>query len=254
MAAGADLAEVKVHTQVEGAALVIGLNAFKVHAQVHRRDVHQSGLLVIRHRHPVLATDQVRANVGRLAPHARTLDIACRLDRCAGLQVDARGPVDALDKRLGRHEFSVGALEHVEKSVAVGLHQHRRLLAFDRQVGEHEFVDTVVVPCVMGSELVVPGDLPGVGIQRQHRRGVQVAVLTDLGGVVAAHRCRPRRRVAGAVVDEVELRVVGADEPGRAATELARVALPGFAAFFTGTRHGVGAPHLLAGCLVERHE
>ena len=48
-------------------------------------------------------------------------------------------------------------------------------------------------------------------------RGVQVGVLTHVVGVVATGVTAPRRRVAGAVVNQVQVRIVGAHVPGCAA-------------------------------------
>ena len=63
MAAGADFAEVEVHGQIELTALVVFLDAFHVHAKVDRWNVNKTSLLVVAHRHPVFATDQIWANI-----------------------------------------------------------------------------------------------------------------------------------------------------------------------------------------------
>src|SRR6185437_16897761 len=67
--------------------------------------------------------------------------------------------------------------------------------------------------------LVEPVRLTRVGITRENAGGPLV-VARPLIGV-------PRTRVAGAVVDEVELRVVADPSPGPAPTLLPRVGRPG---------------------------
>src|SRR5205085_12206188 len=60
---------------------------------------------------------------------------------------------------------------------------------------------------------------------------------------------RPWRRIADAPVHEVELRIVGARDPRRAAADLPGVVVlrPGVVAFLATRRDRVAAPELLAG-------
>ena len=60
---------------------------------------------------------------------------------------------------------------------------------------------------------------------------------------------RPRRRIAGTPEHQVELRVVGAGDPGRAAAHLPGIVVlrPGLVALLAAGRDGVLAPELLAG-------
>ena len=99
----------------------------------------------------------------------------------------------------------------------------------------------VVVVGVVRRELVVPDDLAGLRPQRQHRGGVEVVARPRLR--------RPRRRIADAPVHEVELRIVRAGDPGRAAADLPRIGVlrPGLVALLAARRNGVAAPQLLAG-------
>ena len=70
-----------------------------------------------------------------------------------------------------------------------------------------------VVPVVAGRRLVVPLEAARVGVQREDRRQVQVVAAAGRADVA-----RPRRAVAGADVQRVELGVVGHRVPDRAAT------------------------------------
>src|SRR5207245_7222665 len=92
----------------------------------------------------------------------------------------------------------------------------------------------------------------GVGVEGERAGGVEIRVLAVLAAVRAADPPAPRRRVGGAVVDEVEPRVVGADEPGGAPAGLPRLALPRLVARLAGARDRVGPPDLSAGLLVVR--
>ena len=118
-------------------------------------------------------------------------------------------------------------------------------------VGEHVLVDAVVVPRVVRRLLIRPRGLAGVRVPREDRHRVLV-VARPLVGV-------PRSRVAGAVVEEVQLGVVAVPAPGGAAAALPLVALPGLdRSREADLGLGAGAvhpPHLLAGVdVVGGHE
>ena len=94
--------------------------------------------------------------------------------------VYARGPVQLLHKRGGVEEFAIGAVENIKKSVAVGLHQQPtgRAVIFD--IDKHRRFIGVIVIEVVRRELEVPFQLPGVGIDRQHARGVKIVAGTRI--------------------------------------------------------------------------
>ena len=107
--------------------------------------------------------------------------------------------------------------------------------------------DLVPVPRPVVVVLVVPLQLAGVGVERDHRVGVEVVA----GPLVAD----PRPRVAGAPVGQVELRIVRSGDPDRGAAGAPGLARPGLAPRLARLRNRVGAPHLLAGVGIERgHE
>ena len=209
----------QVHAEIPFAGLVgrgLGLVAA---AESQRVGIGEPGLRVERHRLPVLAAEDRGIHHDLLAFAGVLADVG--LDRTAGLHVDAGGPVD-LHIGIGRQQFAVGAVEHVEEAVAVGVHQDLGGLALDVDVGEHHLGDRVIVERIVRRELVVPFDLAGLRLQREHRAGVEIVARAD--------RRIERPGIADAPIDRVQLRIIGAGDPGRSAAELPGVALPGVAA------------------------
>src|SRR6185437_12173934 len=96
------------------------------------------------------------------------------------------------------------------------------------------------VHAFMRRELVVPRDLAVLGMERDHRRGVEI-----VAGPVADI---PGAGVADAPIDQVEFRIVAAGDPGGTATALARVAgAPGVATGLARAGRGERPPQTLAG-------
>ena len=152
----------------------------------------------------------------------------------------SRRPVHPL-VGLGREQFAVGAVEHIEKAVAVELHHDLAHLPVDLHVGQDRFPGGVVVEHVVRRELVVPGDLAGL-------RPAAPAAMPCRGCRRAAVAGIPRSGIAGAPIDQVKIGIVGAGDPGRAAAVQVGVARgPGVAAFLAGARNGVAAPQVRAG-------
>ena len=85
--------------------------------------------------------------LGRLARADALGDVG--LDWPTGLLVDVARPVHFLE-RICRQQFAVGAVEHVEESVAVELHDHLALLAANVDVGVDQFPASVVVVGIVG--------------------------------------------------------------------------------------------------------
>ena len=85
--------------------------------------------------------------------------------------------------------------------------QQLAVLAVDLLVGEDHLVDAVIVPLVVGRHLIDPLGLAGVDVARPdgHRPLVVAGPLLRV----------PGRGIARAVVDQVELRIVGVPAPGR---------------------------------------
>ena len=97
----------------------------------------------------------------------------------------------------------------------------------------------VPVPLVVGRELEVPLQLPGVGVERHNRIGVEIVSGANVGVPVGA-------RVADPPIGEIELGVVGAGEPNGASPRLPGIVFPGLMAGLAGAGDGVELPDLLA--------
>ena len=125
------------------------------------------------------------------------------LDGTAGLRVHVRRPVDP-DIGLRGQQGTVGAVQHVEETVFRCLEQDLADGAVDLEVGQDHVLGGRVVPGLTRSRLVMPDVLASVGVERHDGR--QVQVVTAAG---AAQVAVPRRTVADADVEEVQLRVEG---------------------------------------------
>ena len=213
---------------------------------LERRDVHQSGLRVERHRLPIVHPH------GRRPDQRRCVFItgARHLDRPPGGEVDALRPSD-LAEFLGRQHLAGLAVDHIEESVLRCMQDHRTRLAADLERRKRDVHRRVVVPGLARGRLVVPHVLAGVRIERDDRtkkKVVAAARTTDLAV--------PRRTVAGADVHPVVRGIVGHRVPGLpTATELPPVTGPGLGrhlhrgvleALSRVTRHDPEPPELLA--------
>src|SRR4051812_25385254 len=123
-----------------------------------------------------------------------------------------------MDKRRGREHLAGRAIDYIDVAVAFRADEYFSRLPFDRQIEQHVFIDAVVVVEIVRRELIRPYRLAGVGLARENRRAPFV-VAGPLLGV-------PRPGVAGAIVDEIELRIVGDPAPYRAAADLPRLRRP----------------------------
>ena len=142
VAAGAGMAD-HDRADVRLARLVLHLDAFIVHAEIVGRHVEQIRLRREGDRLLVLAAHRRRTDV--LGVLRRRRPLLGVLDRLAGLQVDARRPVD-VDEGVGHQQFAGGPVEHVGKAVAIEVHQDFSRLALDVEIDQHVLVDAVVVP------------------------------------------------------------------------------------------------------------
>ena len=205
------------------------------------------------HRGPAVGAVGARADETRFG-----LEVGIgRLDR-ASVRVVVCGPVDVGD-RLGGDEFPRLTVDHEEEAVLRRLHQDLAEPAPDLEVGEHDVLRRGVVPGLGRGRLVVPDELARVGAQGEDRGEIEV--------VAAARAAQPAhvgRAVAGADIEQSELRVVGHAVPDRAAPAgLPPLAGPGLGGAFQGggfeafrgiAGDGVSPPGQLAGRgVVGRH-
>jgi len=85
----------------------------------------------------------------------------------------------------------------------------------------------------------MPSPPAGRGIDRQQRAGVEVISGADVAVPVGS-------RVADAPVQEVQSRVIGAGQPGRAAARLPALLAPGLVPRLAGSGDRVGPPEPIA--------
>ena len=110
------------------------------------------------------------------------------------------------------------AIDRVRETVAVEMHQRFSRLALDRQVDEDVLVHRVVIPHVVRCHLERPHHFAGVSVASQNRR----RPLVVAGALVLV----PRPGVAGAVIDQIERRIVRDPSPYRAPAGLPRITWP----------------------------
>src|SRR5438309_9985571 len=182
-----------------------------------------------------------REYVPRLAFH-RAIEKVGK-NRAAGPEIDVRGPVD-LDVRVRCDRLAVGAIQHVEEAVLMGVDEHLAHLAVDAEFGEQAFGGRVEVEAVVRHGLVIPDHFTGLGPERESTGGIQTIGAVAKGGVV-------RLGIPGADIQQVELRVIRSVLPSRPAAVLPRVRLglvrPGLGTRFAGRGNRVPAPQLLPG-------
>ncbi len=135
------------------------------------------------------------------------------------------------------------AVEQVEERVSIGERQDLALAVIEFCVQQDRDLVRVPVMGIVRRELEVPLQGAGFGVERDHGAGIQVVAGPDVAVPVG-------RRIADRPVEEVELRVERTGQPGRTATGLPGVILPGLAAGVAGRRNRVEAPDPLAGCRV----
>ena len=148
--------------------------------------------------------------VGRVARHHL---------RAAGLHVDVGRPVDRGIVLLGHEQLAGLAIERVAEAVAVEVDQNLAHLTVDLVVGEDHLVDAVVVPLVVRRHLVDPLGHAGLRIAGEdgHRPAIVAGTLRRV----------PGPGIAGAVVHQIQLRIVRHPAPGGAAAQLPLLAFPG---------------------------
>ncbi len=215
--------DAEAHAQVGGALLVVRFLGPVVLLPVVGRHVEQAGVLAVGHGVPVLAAEEG----GRDLDHGtlgfaglrlgRTL--AFVLHRAPGLQVDVAGPGDLVDEGEGVLQLAVGAVDHVEEAVAVGVRGGLGDLAvLVLVVEQHQFVVAGEVPGIVRRVLVEPLHFAGGGVDADLAGGVQAVIVVRVAAVAGACPAVPRCRVAGADDDGVGFGIETGALPRRAAT------------------------------------
>src|SRR4051812_42393652 len=159
--------------------------------------------------------------------------IACR-DR-TGRRVDLR-PIGARVLRRA-NEPAVGAIENEQVPVAIEVREQLATVLIE----EDRFADAVIVPHIVRSPLIVPTNGAVVRIERHDATRIEVRP----GPFSAAEY---RRRIPGAPIQQIELRVIRPGDPRRTASACPRAAAfvatvrgPALTARLPGLRHRVPA-------------
>ena len=190
--------------------------ALPIHAEVLVRYVHKAGQRRKGRRIPVLEAGRRRADV--VYDGADLGELVRVHDGPPGLEIDAENGIDVA-VWLGRDDLAALAVHHVEMTVAVRMQQHLARLAVHIHVDQDLLVDPVVVVLVMRVILQCPFGGAGIGIAREQRRGPFVVARTLL--------LVPRARIAGAVIDQVQVGIVSDPSPHRSSSGLPGVGRPG---------------------------
>src|SRR6266851_6301871 len=131
---------------------------------------------------------------------------------------------------------SIGAIEHEEITVARGLSQQLARLAVNLGIEQDGGLGVVPVVRIVGRSLEVPNQFAGVRIERNNRTGPKIGAFSSL----PRHQ---RIRIAGAPVQQVELRVISTREPRHPATVTHRGLVgPGLGSWFTLSRLAIPSP------------
>src|SRR4029078_12140020 len=112
-------------------------------------------------------------------------------DGPAGLRIESAPPA-AAGEWSGENECAVRAIQHVEDAAFARLHDDFTGPPIDRDVGERQLLDVVVIPFIPGNRLVVPRQIAALRLDRKN--GAYIEVVETLA---AAQFRRPRRAVAG---------------------------------------------------------
>src|SRR4029079_19130573 len=146
--------------------------------------------------------------------------------RALGIEIDAGRPVDGRVELLGNERDAAGAVDRIAEAVAIEVHENVVRLALHLEaVDENGLVDAVIIPLVERRELIGPSGDARLWVARDDRQRPLLIDRLVFGS--SALRRVPGRRVGGAVIEEVELRVPGVPSPGRAASNLPLLAGPG---------------------------
>ena len=208
------------------------LGRLPAHAEVVGGDVKETG------------AGRVGRRRGRARPAFQTrTDILDVPPRCAGQlrgielrptrrEIDSPGPVD-VHKRLGDQHLTGGAVDGVREAALVEMHQDSASRALNREVGQNHLRVRVVIPTLVRRELVGP-DQRAVRRPPSHDAAGPLVVTQTLFRIVGS-------RVAGTVIQQVEVRIVRDPSPHGHTRQLPRIARP------------TGEPQLRA-LIVERFE
>src|SRR5262244_2966103 len=130
--------------------------------------IKQSGLRMIRRRIPV-------GSAGKTGTYPRSFFTRLRSSsNWPSLSVDAARPGQLFHKRPCREKRAIRSVQHVKKSIAIGLNQQLAQPPAKLRVHQYRGLHCVVVEKIVRRKLKMPLQLSGVGIERQHAIRVQI--------------------------------------------------------------------------------
>ena len=100
---------------------------------------------------------------------------------------DAAGPCQILDERFGEKHFAGGAVQDVEKPVAVAVQKEFPRRPTEGRVDQHRRLSGVPIVKIVRSELVMPLQFSGRRVQGEDRRRVEI-VAFPFGAIVIGTR------------------------------------------------------------------
>ena len=112
-----------------------------------------------------------------------------------------------------RRSFAVGAIEHIEESVAIRLDQQFAVLPAIAAIHDHRRLSGIPVIEIVRSELVMPFQFSCGGIKGEQGIGVKIVAFA----LVPVQR---RIRIAGAPKHGVRCGIEGAGHPGGASAAI----------------------------------
>src|SRR5882672_12043070 len=90
------------------------------------------------------------------------------------MRIDFLCPIQFVNKWSRRQKFTIRAIEYVEESVSVSLHEQFPRPPFVGKIDQNRGFRRVIVKQIMRCELEMPLQSSGVGVQREHAIGIEI--------------------------------------------------------------------------------
>lgn len=194
-------------------------------AILQRHHIKKARVGIVRGRKPVGSANDAgadcRAFVGRNFPGQQGTPGS----------IDSVGPGNFFKKGRRPQELASAPVQNIEKSVAVGLQEQVTCASIFFDVHQHGCLISVVVIDVVRSELEIPFQLPGSGIDGEN--ACRIKIVAGPHGAIEV-----RGGVTSRPVQGVEFWIVGAGHPGRGAAVQVQVSRPAVGAKLPRRRNG----------------
>ena len=152
----------------------------------------------------------------------------------ARLHIDAFDEIVVDERPWLQKHLARRTVENVVEAVSRRVDESLSHTPSDLEVHDDARTGLVEIPGILWRQVVGPYEFAAVGVARQYRRAVIVAVARqtaprveiDLAPLPPVIRV-PGRAIAGAVVEQIQIRVEGEPSPDRAAATFPGVSVPG---------------------------